>query len=541
MDHKIVQFTKFTLCILPTQYGKTFTVISKINSEIKKDYNGRSIHIIFTMNTLLNNDQFAKRLETIETQYGIGSVCVFSSKYNGKYTFVKDIISLQGIVLNISTCPRVVVMCSNIKRFIDGVNFIKVLDGNTTHISRAFAYYDEMHKYINPILRNQIETIHKYNIIKGIIGLSATPDKIFVNAEPGIERTFWSQIELITLDNFYDENYIGYKDIKFICIDDESQLKYKCNKMEINNNAKKVLSYIEYILEIYPNIIQKKTITFIPAHTQVITHEYVRKLVLKKNKKAVVILMNGHEKTIKYDNIIHILNNSSNEVCEEIATYINKHKLISRPIVFTGFLCIGMGQTLTHRILGSFTTAIFSHLDLKNDEIYQLFGRITGRMKEWDTYTQTKVYCPTNIKNICITMEECARNMANDHNGEIVSQNDYREPMRTLGQVGQPALNNIRPTKKIKNADNKNDKDHKIFDTQNEAIRYSKIYLNKKFSKRPDNRAPEALLQDDEKNPTVEDIISRMWGLNEKNPARMIPTNNNKWCVYWRPSLINKD
>lgn len=541
MDHKIVKSTKFTLCILPTQYGKTFTVISKIDSEIKKDHNDRSLHIIFTMNTLLNNDQFAKRLETIELQYGKGSVCVFSSKYNGQYRFAKNILNLQGLVLNIDTCPRVIVMCSNTTRFTDGVNFIKVLDGNKTLISRAFAYYDELHKYINPKLRTQIETIHKYNIIKGIIGLSATPDKIFVETEPGIEQTFWSQIELITLDNFYDRDYIGYKDIKFKCVDNDIYSKYKCDKMELNNNAKKVLSYIEYILEKYPNIIQKNTITFIPAHTQVITHKYVRKLVLKKNKNAVVILMNGQEKTIKYNNIKYILNNSNNEVCDEIATYIIEHKLISRPIVFTGFLCVGMGQTLTHRLLGSFTSAIFGHLDLKNDEIYQLFGRITGRMKDWDTYKQTEVYCPSNIKSICITMEECARNMANEHNGDIISQTDYREPMHTLGHIGMPALNNIRPTKKIKNTDHKNDKEYKIFDTQNEAIEYSKIHLKKKFDKRNDTRAPEALIQDDNKNPSVEDIISRMWGLNEKNPARMIPTNDDKWCVYWRPSLINKD
>jgi hypothetical protein len=45
--------SKITLCVLGTQIGKTFATISKINVEILQDNEfGRSIHIIFTMNTL---------------------------------------------------------------------------------------------------------------------------------------------------------------------------------------------------------------------------------------------------------------------------------------------------------------------------------------------------------------------------------------------------------------------------------------------------------------------------------------------------------
>ena len=48
--------SKFILCVLLTQLGKTFTAISRITAEICQDDDlGRSIHIIFTMNTLLNN------------------------------------------------------------------------------------------------------------------------------------------------------------------------------------------------------------------------------------------------------------------------------------------------------------------------------------------------------------------------------------------------------------------------------------------------------------------------------------------------------
>jgi len=131
----IEQSCKFILCVLLTQLGKTFTAINRIVTEIEQDDEfGRSIHIVFTMNTLLNNKQFAKRLETIENTYGKGCICVFSSKYDGNYKHVKDRLQLQGLCADESTCPRVVVMCSNSRRYDDGVEFIKVIDKNKINI-----------------------------------------------------------------------------------------------------------------------------------------------------------------------------------------------------------------------------------------------------------------------------------------------------------------------------------------------------------------------------------------------------------------------
>jgi hypothetical protein len=109
----VEQACKFILCVLLTQLGKTFTAINRILTEIEQDDEfGRSIHIVFTMNTLLNNKQFAKRLQTIENTYGRGSICVFASKYDGKYIHVRNRAELQGLCLDETTCPRVVGMCS---------------------------------------------------------------------------------------------------------------------------------------------------------------------------------------------------------------------------------------------------------------------------------------------------------------------------------------------------------------------------------------------------------------------------------------------
>ena len=81
-----------------------------------------------------------------------------------------------------------------------------------------------------------------------------------------------------------------------------------------------------------------------------------------------------------------------------------------------------------------------------------------------------------------------------------------------------------------------NDKAYEVFDTQDAAILMVKERFDRKLNKRSgEPRAPEELLTNGI-NPTIEYLMGRMWGLSDKNKVRMVPTNENKWCVYWRPS-----
>lgn len=540
METTIEVTSKFILCVLLTQLGKTFTAISKIIAEINQDDDfGRSIHIIFTMNTLLNNTQFAKRLETVEKTYGKGSICVFSSKYNGKYKHIKNRLELQGLCADETSCPRVVVMCSNNQRYDDGVEFLKVINKNKINIVRAFAYYDELHKYICDSLRDQIEKIHNLDIIKSIIGLTASPDRIWQQVG------FWSKIKLIQIDDFSESNYVGYKDMTFNCIDDFFPIPYiHPHPFDFDAMDSETIGFVTNVLSKYPEILGDNTRSFIPAHIRRTGHNVIRDLVFKINNTAVIAVINGFEKTLQYKdcfgNIKKLaLSSEDEEVCETIARLVVNHKLQNRPLVITGLLCVGMGQTLTHKSLGSFTSAIFGHMNLTNDEIYQLYGRITGRMKDWgDKYIQTQVYCPTIIMHRCIVMEECARNMACEHNGELVTQEDYREPMIELGEVGQSAIENIRIQKIKKQKTYKledTDKDSEIFDTQEDAITFGKT-LGVKFVRRSNDNAP-IELQEKGINPSRSELLNRMWGIDNKRCARMVPMSDGKWCVYWRPSL----
>lgn len=450
MESTLEPMSKFTLCVLRTQLGKTFTAISKIQQEIERDpESGRSIHPVFTMNTLLNNSQFAKRLQSIEDAYGKGSVCVFTSKYDGPYTHVKNRRELLGLCSVESTCPRLVLMCSNKTRFKDGVEFIHTINQSHPWIRRAFAYYDELHNYITDEVRIQIQEIHSLDVVKEITALTASPDKIWQ------DHGFWSEIKLLPLDDLRSEDYVGCEDMAFHTIDDYYQIPYhRPHPFDFDTKDEETIGFITHVLNRNPAILARNSRSFIPAHVRKKSHDAVRELIFQRNPTAVVVVINARDKSLQFidhgviKKIPLVSKDKSEEVCETISRIILHYRLESRPLVITGLLCVGMGQTLAHSSLGSFTSAIFGHLDLTNDEIYQLFGRITGRMKRWKTYTPTQVYCPTLIKNRCVTMETCAKHLLDEHNGEVVTQEDYRQPMIDMGEIGKSAIENIREKKK---------------------------------------------------------------------------------------------
>lgn len=486
--------TKFNLCVLPTQCGKTFTAISKINTYIQEDNEfGKSIHIIFTMNTLLNNSQFVKRLNVLQNTYGKDAICVVSSKKSElECKHVKNKDGLQSLCFDKKTCPKVIVMCSNSIRRKDGVDFLECINDNSNSIKRAFVYYDELHDYINDKVRSQIEKIHDLDIVKGITALTASPDKIWK------DTGFWSNLRLIYLDNLSYENYAGYKDMIFNCIDDYFEMPY-IRRSNFDELDQQTYEFIKQVLIKHPEILGKNTYSFIPAHIRCKGHDSVSELILELNNDAVVVVINGTKKIIKYKDCNRILievplKSKNEEVCETISRLVIDHNLQNHPIVITGFLCIGMGQTFTNKTLGSFTSAIFGHLDLDNDKMYQLFGRITGRIKDWVNYRQTKVYCPTIIMNRCLTMEECSRDMALNHNGENVSHEDYIKPMNQMGEIGQAVIENIRIQRKSKVVKEKCDdplwdlieRDFETLDDANKFLKENKC-RQKKTVKKDDN------------------------------------------------------
>lgn len=550
------EIEKFTLAVLPPQFGKTFLTIEYMLNEIARDREeGRSLHLVLTMNTFLNNEQFANRLQTIEDSYGKGSNCVFnSSKKETKYKHVNNLEALQGLCSNMSKkCPHTIIMCNNRRRTEDCFEFVNSLTRQET-IKRVFIYYDELHEYIDQgDLRAQIEHIHSYDILKGMLATTATPGNCFekiIKRETG----FWSKIRTFKIKNFNDDTYVGHSDLKYILVDDSFPTPYvRPRGFGFQQLEEENLMHISLILRRYPSILENNTRSFIPAHRRRSGHIRVRDLIFDINQMAVVIVINSTMKEMQFKNetgqtITVSMISRTGELCETIANKVIEYNLQSRPIVITGFLCVSMGQTLTHPALGPFTSAIFGHMDLTNDDIYQLFGRVTGRMKAWETYVQTTVYCPSIIMNRCGVMERSVRNIIENYNGQTVTREEYMEPIIEEKSTEE----NIRVPKvvgsKKKEKESISDFDYRVLDSFEEA----RDFAGRKGNKL-NNRSgyPETLLQKDGSLPTMEQLITRKYGLTRKdvnnatdkekkqNTLRAYKTNLNKWLVYWRPSFFN--
>lgn len=401
-----------------TQSGKTFVAIEKMKERLIAD--PTSVHVVYTMNTLLNNYQFAKRLETIETEHGVGSILIFASKYHGSYHHVTNETALHekvGIKM-----PRVIIMCSHHKRFTDGHEWVKQIGSIHPEI-KIHMYYDELHQYMKKKIRMQLEEIHALPHVESILALTATPKKLFY------KRGKWSVLQMITPESSFD-HYARLEHMTHVPIDDYFGLPY--NKPAFNDFEhmdEETIGFMEHVLDRHPEILAPGNRVFLPGHVRKTGHMTVRDVVLERCPSAVVVVLNAHEKSIAFDmeGTIHKVSLVSElEVSERIAQVLVMYNLLARTLVITGFLCVGMGQTITHRVYGNITHAILSHLNLGNDAIYQLLGRITGRHMNWSTYIPTHLYCPTIIHNRVKVMEECA---ASVFCKEDVSKEVYQLPI----------------------------------------------------------------------------------------------------------------
>jgi len=428
---------KFKLCILPTQMGKTFVTINKILDEIKHDPSkGRSVHFVLTMNTLLNNKQFANRLSDIKEEHGENAVAIFASTYKGDLTHINSLCKLISFSKDPSKMPKIVVACSNYRRFDDCFKYMEFLNNNETAISRIFVYFDELHKYIKSKkanIRGNIEKMDDYDIVHGIMAMTATPDVIWDKSNEDPED-YWKKITIVNIAEHNECNYFGWNDMEFkhcrFVLEDDSN-EYNLYYNEIYN-----IKYAESVIEKNPEILSDGSRTFIPATRKRVTHNIIRNMVMKINPRCVVVTLNGVEKNIRYTDeegkdVVIDLVIKSGELGDLISYHLRDNMIFSRPLVITGYLCVGMGQTLVSKELGTFTTAIFGYSKITNDNLYQLFGRITGRVKAWAPETvKTRVFCSKINSTICRKMEECAKNIVAKYNGVQLCNDKYREPIK---------------------------------------------------------------------------------------------------------------
>ena len=437
-----MSLSKFSLCVLMTQCGKTFVSIDHMIRQLRESED--SLYVVYTMNTLLNNEQFAKRLHVIEETYGPNSVMIFSSKYKGTYQHVKKLEELKTKTAIIT--PRVVIMCSHHKRFTEGHQWIEHMNTIRPDVP-IHIVYDELHQYIKASLRRKIEKVHDLDSVKSIMALSATPQMIIQ------KRGRWETIRMVTHASLNLDGYASVADMQFHAIDNYFYLPYV--KPVFNDFARmdeETIGFMEHVLDAHPEILAVGNRVFLPAHVRRQGHIVVRDVVLERNPNAVVVILNAMEKSLVYEDDegeiqkVILRSTGMEEVCERIASVMSERKLDGRTLVITGFLCVGMGQTLTHQSMGNFTHSIISHMGINNDAIYQLFGRVTGRVKHWDTYQPTKLYCPTQIYNRVKVMETCAAEVIKHL---MVDKEIYKRPMLDMPE-GMDVIENERVVEKTK-------------------------------------------------------------------------------------------
>ena len=456
-----INYNKFSLCVLPTQMGKTFITIKKILDEIENDATkGISVHIVFTMNTLLNNKQFANRLSYINKEHGENAIGVFSSIYKGDLIHINSLCKLILLSKDKLKMPKIIVACSNHRRFVDCFKYIEYLDKTPSIVRRAFLYFDEIHKYISvkkTDLRKKIVDISDKQILHGILAMTATPDILWKKNNNDKIDDYWKNIKIINIDEYDENNYYGWGDMiikaKNILINREEETSSDgvcCGAGVCGEDVESLhyselynIEYARITLKENPDILSEYTKTFIPATRKRKTHDIMRNMIFDINPFAVVVTLNGKEKSMKYkkkDKAFETINLviSTEELGDLIAHHLNTNNLMSRPLVITGYLCVGMGQTLVSKNLGPFTSAIFGYDNINNDTLYQLFGRITGRIKTWQEETiKTCVYTTINNSLVCKKMEECARNIVYKYNGKILDNEKYREPLEKCIEIAK--------------------------------------------------------------------------------------------------------
>ena len=399
---------------------------------------------------------------------------------------------------------KMLLCCSHSKRLEKYLNpLIHLLNedfDNKIFKKKINIWIDEADSSIN--LWSKYEKILGLPIINKITLVSATFDSVLKK---------YKEISVIPFEKTYnDKTYYKLQDAEFIICDEKKE---------------SAVSYIKHVVKEFDILEDLKPgyCLFAPGDMTIESHNSIKSF-FYRNDCAVVVL-NGQGKKIYIPDqepidLTNELKENSEEIGKVLARKYKELKIDTQfPLVITGQLCLGRGITFQSQDL-LFSASIIPY-NRNKASLYQCATRIAGNIKDF-CKSKHVMYCSTKTKNILLDMENIATNVA-----KILFEKNETKVDKNL-------------IKTIVKADKINDFEYKVFEEQKEGLAFIKSHLGKSPRKRSDI-APEELLDDDGDNPTVEEIVRRQWGLNKISTYRMVPTNENSWCVYWRPSFFQKD
>ena len=497
----------------PAQSGKGGKMIDVINRQnecirIAGSTPGTMYaNIIITSNNCLLVDQTSKRFNNdivpIKNQ---SKVYAWTSVGKDTRTSV-EYVSMLILEHKVHT----IVCCTNSLRISKVADMIKKLDVFPDRLDYINIWIDEGDANLRMLIKNDFMALASLRVVKSITFVSATMDAVYKHF-PGIP--------IYTYPEAHPAAYLTYAECE-ITIDDEP---YEKSNEE---------QYIKYIFEKHSRCIQPGSRWFIPGNTRKNSHEVITRELFAKGFN--VLILNSDRKEIRfYDRplVTLSLNDVGNGDLELghllCSLYKEYEELRNAPFAVTGHLCLGRGITFNSKLLASggghefmFNYAILPTIPSKANA-YQFTGRLLGNVKHFETFKTPRIFTTTRMDKKIRDQENLAINLPKN------LHNDGRD-VPTGDDLRQARANN-------------QDIDHRVFQTEDEAIAFAREELRIRFNRRKGSY-PKDLLEPDGGFASLHKLLARKWGLSARdgprcNKARQLPIREGGWVVIWRPSFF---
>ena len=487
------QEKRFILICKPEQSGKTFVMIQQIIKDIQypPESNVDVINIIFCDNNLLLTKQTSNRINQVITSINNESYLEFSSHARTSYKCVDNV--CNGIIFKEIYN---VICCTNGSRVSDIHKLINIIN-NGKHTNGKYIFkiwLDEADKYIK-FIQDYIYLIKEFENVY-LHCITATPKKIFYK---------FDSINVFPIENTTSEEYHGWLDNQLQIID-------------MNTHSSDFIIHILDSPTLGGDKIIPGTIWFIPGEFKKVSHYEICDICNERN--FAVIIINGDGITLKFPDK-KIEKYPKDDELNTILKRIYKDQSLEKySLAITGNVCIGRGTSImSHNFIIDY--AILSICD-NQQEASQNAGRVKGNMKNWPTYKPPIVFTTPKFNAVAIDWEIKSRNIA-----KIAFEKE---------EVGEPTIITKREFQNI-GKESKIDLalDYKLFDTYDEACKYSLKQFSKKMDTTHNGKAPLTLQKENPgENPTLKYVLDRNWGFGEKSFIRCVPLNTKQWCLYWR-------
>jgi len=422
----------------------------------------------------------------------------------------------------IMVCAHKARLDNYLKKLLDGLE-----ESNTLNLKKVKIniWIDEADKSIN--LWSKYENkIFDYKIVNKVTLITATLNSI-------LKR--YKTVNILPFEEPYPDCYRGLKDM---------------NKIEINYASGSV-EYVKHIINTNRNKLTKPGMrAFIPGEMKKKSHDEIADFLSENG--FIVIVINGERKEIlvpdgnKIDLKCYLTIDDDQipkELNYELSRLYKENNWKRYPLAITGYYCVSRGVTFQCRPDCEknihdgflFDYAIIPPISSKA-EAYQTMARVLGNIGDIEGYKPVDIYSTTKLFHNVEELEYTAMTIAakaKEENRECFSIEEIKEIGKEIHKDNIRVKENNKKNKKY----DQDDKDHKLFDTQEDAIVFGRV-LGYGLRRHSTNKAPQTLLQNGN-NPSVDYLLSRrFYGINEEARVRMCPTDMNKWCVYWRPSII---